>query len=143
MSNTSPKTGDERYLPISWKVSEEHSWSSAPYEAAFTINQTGSYTLQVTFRKQTYSNGSWTNTSTTSVSKVNFKMSSTGTNGTGYSTSSSTTTTTVGTSGTNKTPVTTAAKTGDNSPILPLVAIFLASAVVLAGYAWKKRSGTK
>lgn len=57
MSNTSPKEGDERYLPISWKVSEEHTWSSSPYEAAFTINQAGSYTLQVTFRKQTYTNG--------------------------------------------------------------------------------------
>ncbi len=76
MTNTSPKTGDERYIPLSWKVSEEHTWSSAPYEAAFTINQAGSYTLQVTFRKQTYSNNSWVNTSTTSVKSVNFKMAS-------------------------------------------------------------------
>lgn len=148
MSNTSPKAGDERYLPISWKVSEEHTWSSSPYEAAFTINQAGSYTLQVTFRKQTYTNGAWTNTSTTSVSKVNFKMASTGTNGTGYNTGSSTTTTS-STSGTGSSTssagktTSTAAKTGDQSPILPLAVIFLASAAVLAGYLWKKKSKVK
>jgi len=147
MSNTSPKAGDERFLPVSWKVSEEHTWSSSPYEAAFTINQAGSYTLQVTFRKQTYTNGAWTNTSTTSVSKVNFKMASTGTNGTGYNTSSSTTTssssgTGSSTSSAGKT-TSTAAKTGDQSPILPLAVIFLASAAVLAGYLWKKKSKVK
>lgn len=144
MTNTSPKSGDERYLPVSWKVSEEHTWSSAPYEAAFTLNQAGSYTLQVTFRKQTYTNGAWTNTTTTSVSKVNFKMASTGTNGTGYTTSSGTSTTTTGTgtgstSATTKSTTSTAAKTGDYSPVLPLTVFFLASAAVLAGYAWKRR----
>ena len=148
MSNTSPKEGDERYLPISWKVSEEHTWSSSPYEAAFTINQAGSYTLQVTFRKQTYTNGSWTNTSSTSVSKVNFKMASTGTDGTGYNTSSSTSTTPTSgtgssTSSTGKTTTSTAAKTGDQSPVLPMAVIFLASAAVLAGYLWKKKSQVK
>lgn len=148
MSNTSPKEGDERYLPISWKVSEEHTWSSSPYEAAFTINQAGSYTLQVTFRKQTYTNGSWTNTSSTSVSKVNFKMASTGTDGTGYNTSSSTSTTPTSgtgssTSSTGKTTTSTAAKTGDQSPVLPMTVIFLASAAVLAGYLWKKKSQVK
>lgn len=148
MSNTSPKTGDERYLPVSWKVSEEHTWSSAPYEAAFTINQAGSYTLQVTFRKQTYTNGAWTNTSTTTVSKVNFKMASTGANGTGYTTSSGTGTSgtasgTGSTSATNKSVTSTAAKTGDDSPVIPMAVIFLASAVVLTGYGWKRRSRIK
>lgn len=153
MSNTSPKEGDERYLPVSWKVSEEHTWSSAPYEAAFTINQAGSYTLQVTFRKQIYSKpsnsttGSWTDTTTTSISRVNFKMASTGANGTGYTTGSGTTgtgtSTGTGSSTSSGSSSGTAAKTGDQSPILPMAAVFLASAVVLAGYGWKRRLRTK
>ena len=138
MTNTSPKTGDERYIPLSWKVSEEHTWSSAPYEAAFTINQAGSYTLQVTFRKQTYSNNSWVNTSTTSVKSVNFKMASDGANGTGYTTSGGNSPSTGSGTKTN-----TAAKTGDDSPIIPLLVVCLASALVVGGILWKKRKDDK
>lgn len=155
MTNTSPKTGDERYLPLSWKVSEEHTWSSAPYEAAFTINQAGSYTLQVTFRKQTYSNNSWVNTSTTSVKSVNFKMASDGANGTGYTTSGGNTSSTgsgTGSSGSGSgsnsnsgsgTKTNTAAKTGDDSPIIPLVVVCLVSVLVVCGILWKKRKDSK
>ena len=153
MTNTSPKTGDERYIPLSWKVSEEHTWSSAPYEAAFTINQAGSYTLQVTFRKQTYSNNSWVNTSTTSVKSVNFKMASDGANGTGYTTSGGNSPSTgsgTGSSGSGSnsnsgsgTRTNTAAKTGDDSPIIPLLVVCLASALVVGGILWKKRKDDK
>ena len=153
MTNTSPKTGDERYIPLSWKVSEEHTWSSAPYEAAFTINQAGSYTLQVTFRKQTYSNNSWVNTSTTSVKSVNFKMASDGANGTGYTTSGGNSPSTgsgTGSSGSGSnsnsgsgTKTNTAAKTGDDSPIIPLLVVCLASALVVGGILWKKRKDDK
>lgn len=143
MTNTSPKEGDERYLPVSWKVSDEHSWSSAPYEAAFTINQAGSYTLQVTFRRQTYKNGAWTNTDTTTVTSVNFKMAATGTNGTGYSTSSNTTTTNTGSNSTTRSVTNTAAKTGDESPILPLAVVCIVSVLVIAGILLKKRSNKK
>ena len=145
MSNTSPKTGDVRYLPVSWKVSDEHTWSSAPYEAAFTLNQAGSYTLQVTFRKQTYSNNAWTSTGTTSVCKVNFKMAANGANGTGYTTGTGTTTTNTGTNtgSSTVTKTTTAAKTGDDSPILPLAVVCIVSLAVLAGLGLKKRKANK
>ena len=128
MSNTSPKAGDVRYLPVSWKISEEHAWTNPPYEGVFTIPQAGSYTLQVTFKKQTYTNGTWTDSGSTSISRVNFKMAADGVNGTGYMPSSSTPVTTTG-----------AAKTGDQSPVLPFTVIFLASGILLVYYGRKKK----
>ncbi len=132
MDNKNPNEGDERYLPISWKVSESHTWSAAPYEASFKMPSTGSYTLYVTFRKQTYDGSKWVDSTTTSVSSVSFKVSADGVNGTGLKLSGGSTTT-------GKPSPASAAKTGDDTPILPMIAVFLAAGIVLAGYLFSKK----
>lgn len=138
MDNTSPNEGDERYLPTSWKVTEEHSFVSGKYEASFTINTTGSHTLQVTFKKQKYEGSSWVDVNMTSYKKVSFKTATSGVNGTGSGTNGSGTNGS-GTNGSGSGKNNTAAKTADNAPILPLGVVFAGSGLLLAGYTLKRR----
>ncbi len=54
-------------------MTEEHSFVSGKYEASFTINTTGSHTLQVTFKKQKYEGSSWVDVNMTSYKKFPLK----------------------------------------------------------------------
>lgn len=54
MNNESPKKGDTRYLPGSWKITETRTWDAAPYTATFRVSKAGQYTLSVTFKQQKY-----------------------------------------------------------------------------------------
>lgn len=50
MDNASPRKGDTRYLPKSWKITEERTWDAASYTATFRVSKPGlTYTLKVTF----------------------------------------------------------------------------------------------
>lgn len=143
MTTTSPKEGDARYLPVSWKVTEEHSWSSSgPFSAAFSMSQTGNYTLQVKFQKQIYRSGSWQNDGSAVTKNVNFRIDTNGQNGTGYTPSTGNNGSTGTSTSTNRT-TTTAAKTGDETPILPLVIALGVAALVLIGFAVRKKKQPK
>jgi len=63
-----------RYVPVSWKVNPEGSWSDAPYTASFRIASAGTYTLKVTFMKQEYLNGKWNDTGSTDEASVEFTV---------------------------------------------------------------------
>lgn len=41
MDNESPKKGDTRYLPGSWKITETRTWDAAPYTATFRVSKAG------------------------------------------------------------------------------------------------------
>ena len=62
MDNDSPKKGDTRYLPGSWKITETRTWDAAPYTATFRVSKAGQYTLSVTFKQQKYNGSKWENT---------------------------------------------------------------------------------
>ncbi len=59
MDNTSPISGDIRYVPVSWNVNPNGTWTSAPYTATFKINNVGNYTLKVVYQKQNYDGTLW------------------------------------------------------------------------------------
>ncbi|MFC5468864.1 dockerin type I domain-containing protein [Cohnella suwonensis] len=63
-------SGDERYIPASWTSTESgktgtYSLNGSNYESTYTTTVAGSYTVTVTFTKQTWNGSVWTDTSIT------------------------------------------------------------------------------
>lgn len=121
MDNASPKKGDTRYLPLNWTVINTNGWSSAPpYKATFGMAQSGDYTLKVAFQLQTYDGSTWKNSDNYDTKKVPFSVTKAKVTGPGQ----------------NLTPAANrrnAVKTGDSTPILPLVIILVIAAAAIGG----------
>lgn len=116
---------DVKYLPKSWSTTSTNTsgtWSSSPYSASFTPTKSGTYTLQVTYKKVKYNGSSWVDQNDDYVKKITYTV-----NSTGRSTTSSTSSTN------SNTKRTTAVKTGDTSPILPLVIVLVVCVGVIGG----------
>lgn len=121
MDNASPRKGDTRYLPLNWTVINTNGWSSAPpYKATFGMAQSGDYTLKVAFQLQTYDGSTWKNSDNYDTKKVPFSVTKAKVTGPGQ----------------NLTPAANrrnAVKTGDSTPILPLVIILVIAAAAIGG----------
>ena len=137
MDIASPSLDDVRYIPVSWKVATSSgTWAaptSATNSASFSISTAGTYTLEVTFKKQVHNGSDWTDTSITDIKSVTFMTSSTGSTQSGNTGSNGSSTTN------NSSNV---AKTGDNSPIIILCVLLLLSVGVIIVY-FVKRKKTK
>lgn len=133
MDNDSPKKGDTRYLPGSWKITETRTWDAAPYTATFRVSKAGQYTLSVTFKQQKYNGSKWENTGSESSQKVTFKVSQAATVTTA-ATATPTPKPTV--TGTNKKS---AVQTGDNTPVMTFVIILVAAVACIGGVVVYKR----
>lgn len=131
MNNESPKKGDTRYLPGSWKITETRTWDAAPYTATFRVSKAGQYTLSVTFKQQKYNGSKWENTGSESSQKVTFKVSQAAT-----VTTAATATPKPTVTGTNKKS---AVQTGDNTPVMTFVIILVAAVACIGGVVVYKR----
>lgn len=131
MNNESPKKGDTRYLPSSWKITETRTWDAAPYTATFRVSKAGQYTLAVTFKQQKYNGSKWENTGSESSQKVTFKVSQAAT-----VTTAATATPKPTVTGTNKKS---AVQTGDNTPVMTFVIILVAAVACIGGVVVYKR----
>ena len=123
MDNESPKKGDTRYLPGSWKITETRTWDAAPYTATFRVSKAGQYTLAVTFKQQKYNGSKWENTGSESSKKVTFNVSQ-------AASVTATITPNPSVTGTNKKS---AVQTGDSTPIVPFAIILAAAAACIGG----------
>ena len=123
MDNDSPKKGDTRYLPDSWKITETRTWDAAPYTATFRVSKAGQYTLSVTFKQQKYNGSKWENTGSESSKKITFNVSQ-------AASVTATVTPNPSVTGTNKKS---AVQTGDSTPILPFVIILVAAVACIGG----------
>lgn len=123
MDNESPKKGDTRYLPGSWKITETRTWDAAPYTATFRVSKAGQYTLAVTFKQQKYNGSKWENTGSESSKKVTFNVSQ-------VASVTATITPNPSVTGTNKKS---AVQTGDSTPIVPFAIILVAAAACIGG----------
>lgn len=123
MDNESPKKGDTRYLPGSWKITETRTWDAAPYTATFRVSKAGQYTLAVTFKQQKYNGSKWENTGSESSKKVTFNVSQ-------AASVTATITPNPSVTGTNKKS---AVQTGDSTPIVPFAIILVAAAACIGG----------
>lgn len=121
MNNESPKKGDTRFLPASWKITETRTWDAAPYTATFRVSKPGQYTLKVTFAQQKYDGSKWSNTGNTSESQVTFTVSQA---------AALTATPSPAVTGANKKS---AVQTGDSTPIMTFVIILVIAAVCIGG----------
>lgn len=150
VSNIAASYDDVIYLPDSWRVSMS-SYSSSSYSggwttdsdtiekdtfpvasgeeesASFTPTRSGSYTIRVTYKKMKYDGSKWVDQNSDYVKSVSFTVNSTGRS----TTTSRTSSTSRNTSSNNKR--TTAVKTGDTSPIIPLAIVLVACVAVFAG----------
>lgn len=136
-SGKKPSTGDEKYVPYSWKLNKKTVWKKAPYTARITPKKAGTYTVVVTFRKYTYDGEKWVydEEEDDDITKsVTFKANETGTSS---GSSSGSTSTTKSSPTTIKS--TTAAKTGDNTPLVPLLCVFVLSGAVVVFILRKKK----
>lgn len=131
MNNESPKKGDTRYLPSSWKITETRPWDAAPYTATFRVSKAGQYTLAVTFKQQKYNGSKWENTGSESSQKVTFKVSQAA-----AVTTAATATPKPTVTGTNKKS---AVQTGDNTPVMTFVIILVAAVACIGGVVVYKR----
>lgn len=130
MDNDSPKKGDTRYLPGSWKITETRTWDAAPYTATFRVSKAGQYTLSVTFKQQKYNGSKWKNTGSESSKKITFNVSQ-------AASVTATVTPNPSVTGTNKKS---AVQTGDSTPILPFVIILVAAVACIGGIlAYRKK----
>lgn len=103
MSNTNPNPGDYRYRPSGYQIgSVTGSWSNAPYTITMRIDAAREYTLTVTYVKDVFDGNSWVSDGTTASKSVNFYV-------------------------VNALSV----QTGDNSPIIPLVAAAAVALIVI------------
>lgn len=130
MDNTSPKKGDTRYQPKSWKITETRTWDAEPYTATFRVSKPGEYTLKVTFGQQKYDGSSWKDTGTQSESTVTFKV------------SQAEVLTATPSPAVTQTNQKSAVQTGDNTPIMTFVIILIVAVVCIGGilvYRKKKR----
>ena len=123
MDNESPKKGDTRYLPGSWKITETRTWDAAPYTATFRVSKAGQYTLAVTFKQQKYNGSKWENTGSESSKKITFNVSQ-------AASVTATITPNPSVTGTNKKS---AVQTGDSTPIVPFAIILVAAAACIGG----------
>lgn len=123
MDNESPKKGDTRYLPGSWKITETRTWDAAPYTATFRVSKAGQYTLAVMFKQQKYNGSKWENTGSESSKKVTFNVSQ-------AASVTATITPNPSVTGTNKKS---AVQTGDSTPIVPFAIILVAAAACIGG----------
>lgn len=123
MDNESPKKGDTRYLPGSWKITETRTWDAAPYTATLRVSKAGQYTLAVTFKQQKYNGSKWENTGSESSKKVTFNVSQ-------AASVTATITPNPSVTGTNKKS---AVQTGDSTPIVPFAIILVAAAACIGG----------
>lgn len=121
MDNTSPKKGDTRYQPKSWKITETRTWDAEPYTATFRVSKPGEYTLKVTFGQQKYDGSSWKDTGTQSESTVTFKVS--------QAEVLTATPSPAATQANRKSAV----QTGDNTPIMTFVIILIIAVVCIGG----------
>ena len=76
MDNESPIPGDVRYVPISWSVNPNGTWTSAPYTATFTLSKSGDYTFTVTYREESFDENTlvWTATGETDTTETIFSV---------------------------------------------------------------------
>lgn len=119
MDNQKPKKGDVRYLPASWTVSNVNYFAANDFKGTFRLSSAGDYTLKVSYNRQTFDGANWVNSGTTDTKSVSFKIAA----------------------GTPSTTVSgkVAAKTGDNSPILPLAVVYIVCLLCIGGVAVTKR----
>lgn len=122
MDNTSPRKGDTRYIPASWKVLKETTFNDSTYTGNFGIGDAGSYTLTVNFRQQQYDGASWKETGTTDSKQVPFTI-----------TKAEATVTNPGLDITPAANQKNAVKTGDSTPIGAFVIILVAAAAAIGG----------
>lgn len=128
-----PSLDDEKYVPYSWKLTDTTVWKKQASTQKFTVKPTkaGTYTIVATFRKYVYNGEEWERDEDGDVKKsVTFKANATGSS-TGSGSSGS------GSSSTVKS-ATTAARTGDTTPLAPIAGAFVLSGAALAAV-WKKR----
>lgn len=140
MDNKSPKEGDVRYRPVNWAVSTVNNFTTDEFKGTFKFSNAGDYTLKVTYNRQKYNGDKWVDDGTADTKSVSFKLaSSTVTPGTvrpGTGNSSTNYTSTVNTGKT-------AAKTGDDSPIVPLVIVCLVCLLCIGGVMYSKKRRDK
>ena len=120
MDNGSPKEEDTRYVPLNWTVINTNGWNAAPYTASFGLAQSGSYTLKVTFKQQKYSGSMWSDTGSYDTKQVPFSVTKAKVTAPGLD---------ITPAANQKKPV----KTGDNTPIAPLVIILIIAAGAACG----------
>jgi len=116
MDNQNPKKGDVRYLPASWTVNNTNDFTSDDFKGTFKLSNSGDYTLKVTYNRQTYDGTAWVNSGAADTKSISFKIAS-------------------------NTPVTgkVAAKTGDESPVLPLIIVCIVCALCIGGVVLSKK----
>lgn len=122
MDNASPKKNDTRYLPENWGVVNTYSWEKAPYSASFGMAKAGDYTLTVNFKEQKYNGSAWEDTGVRDVKKQAFRVEQAQITPTSVPGPSLT-------PGANRPAV----NTGDNSPIILLIAALAVAAAAIVG----------
>lgn len=118
MDNDSPRKGDVRYLPLNWTVVNTNTWTGKPYAASFGMGRSGNYSLTVVFNRQQYDGSSWVNTGEQDSKKVSFSV---------VQAADQTVTPTPAPNQKS------AVKTGDNTPIVPLVIALIVALACIAG----------
>lgn len=131
MDNASPRKGDTRYLPKSWKITEERTWDAAPYTATFRVSKPGNYTLKVTFGQQKYDGTNWKDTGTQSESTVAFAVSQA---------EILTATPSPAVTQSNKKS---AVQTGDSTPVMTFVIVLVVAVVCIGGILVYRRKKNK
>lgn len=103
MNNQDPNPGDYRYRPASYQIgSVGGSWTASPYTTSMAINAVGDYTLTVTYAKDVFDGDKWKADGTTVTKSITFHV-------------------------VNALSV----KTGDNSPLIPLIIAGCAALAVI------------
>lgn len=116
MGNTSPIDGDVRYVPSSWMVENTPGAFRDNFSGAFSITQSGRYTLTVTFQKQVYDNG-WQVTDIADSKSITITVGDV---------LSANTTNTNGAIKINP-------QTGDSTPITAIIVVLIVALVVIIG----------
>lgn len=123
MGNTDPIDGDVRYVPSSWMVENTPGTFRDNFSGSFSITQSGRYTLTVTFQKQVYDNG-WQITEIADSKSITITV--------GNVISADTTN--------NANAIKINPQTGDNTPIIALIAVLVAAlAVIIVVIVYKKK----
>lgn len=120
MDNAAPRTGDTRYLPVTWNVINTYNLKPDSYSASFGMAKSGDYTLKVNFQLQTYDGKNWQSEEKYDTRKVPFTISKAK----------------VTAPGQNLTPAANrrnAVKTGDDTPIAGFVIILVVAVAAIAG----------
>lgn len=75
MDNNSPNEGDTRYLPLRWKTNSSRTFTNT-YTARIETKDMalGKYELEVTFMKQEYISGAWTDSAIEESKKVEYSV---------------------------------------------------------------------